>query len=162
MRLPNPWRAKRDKAGSLADNFWFWETKNLGQMKQTEWEAVCDGCGRCCLHKLEDADTGAVQPTNVACKLLDLETARCTDYKHRRIRVPDCLRLTSRNMADFPWLPSTCAYRLLARGESLPDWHYLVSGDREAVQRAGESIRGWTISEIDAGDLEHHCVERTL
>ncbi|MEM8696306.1 MAG: YcgN family cysteine cluster protein [Pseudomonadota bacterium] len=140
----------------------FWKTKRLDQMTRTEWEALCDGCGKCCLHKLEDEDTGAVQPTNVACKLLDRETARCTDYKRRRIKVPDCLRLTARNMQDFPWLPRTCAYRLLARGEKLPHWHYLVSGDREAVHRAGESVRGWTISELDAGDLEHHCVERDL
>lgn len=140
----------------------FWETKRLDRMTREEWEAVCDGCGKCCLHKLQDEDTGAVQPTNVACKLLDRETARCTDYKHRRIKVPDCLRLTARNMQDFPWLPQTCSYRLLARGEPLPGWHYLVCGDREAVHEAGESVRGWTISEVDAGDLEHHCVERDL
>ena len=140
----------------------FWETKRLDRMTRAEWEAVCDGCGKCCLHKLQDEDTGEVQPTNVACKLLDRETAQCTDYKHRRIKVPDCLRLTARNMDDFPWLPRTCSYRLLARGEPLPDWHYLVCGDREAVHEAGESVRGWTISEVDAGDLEHHCVERDL
>lgn len=140
----------------------FWETKRLERMTREEWEAVCDGCGKCCLHKLQDADTGAVQPTNVACKLLDRENARCSDYKHRRIKVPDCLRLTARNMGDFPWLPQTCSYRLLAQGEPLPDWHYLVCGDREAVHEAGESVRGWTISELDAGDLEHHCVERDL
>ena len=140
----------------------FWETKRLDQMTRSEWESLCDGCGKCCLHKLQDADTGEVQATNVACKLLDLDTARCTDYKHRKIRVPDCLRLTARNMADTPWLPRTCAYRLLAEGEPLPDWHYLVCGDRDAVHRAGESTRGWTIAETDAGDLEHHCVEREL
>lgn len=140
----------------------FWETKGLDQMTRSEWESLCDGCGKCCLHKLQDPDTDEVQATNVACKLLDLESARCSDYKHRKIRVPDCLRLTARNMADTPWLPRTCAYRLLAEGERLPEWHYLVCGDREAVHRAGESIRGWTISEVDAGDLEHHCVEREL
>ena len=140
----------------------FWETKGLDQMTRSEWESLCDGCGKCCLHKLQDPDTDEVQATNVACKLLDLETARCSDYKHRKIRVPDCLRLTARNMADTPWLPRTCAYRLLAEGERLTEWHYLVCGDREAVHRAGESIRGWTISEVDAGDLEHHCVEREL
>lgn len=140
----------------------FWETKTLDQMTRSEWEALCDGCGKCCLHKLEDEETGALQPTNVACKLLDLETARCTDYRHRQIHVPDCLRLTARKMDDFPWLPGTCAYRRLARGEPLPDWHYLVCGDREAVHEAGESIRGWTVSEKDAGDLDHHCVDRAL
>lgn len=140
----------------------FWETKRLDRMTRAEWEALCDGCGKCCLHKLQDEESGEVQPTNVACKLLDRESARCTDYRHRRIKVPDCLRLTARNMEDFPWLPRTCAYRLLARGEPLPAWHYLVCGDREAVHKAGESVRGWTISELDAGDLEHHCVERDL
>lgn len=91
MRSPKPWCAGRGKGQPVAGNFW--ETKYLDQMNRTEWEAVCDGCGRCCLHRLQDAETGAVQATNVACKLLDRETARCTDYKHRRITVPDCLRL---------------------------------------------------------------------
>ena len=140
----------------------FWETKTLAELDRGQWEALCDGCGKCCLHKLEDDETGELYPTNVACKLLDRRTAQCKDYKNRRTYVPDCVRLTNDNVATTDWLPSTCAYRLRANGEKLPDWHYLVSGDREAVHRAGESTRGWTVSEDDAGDLEFHLVDRTL
>lgn len=140
----------------------FWETKRLAELDRGQWEALCDGCGKCCLHKLEDDETGELYPTNVACKLLDRRTAQCKDYKNRRTYVPDCVRLTNDNVAATDWLPSTCAYRLRANGEPLPDWHYLVSGDREAVHRAGESTRGWTVSEDDAGDLEFHLVDRKL
>lgn len=140
----------------------FWETTPLDKMDRGQWEALCDGCGKCCLHKIEDADSGEILPTNIACKLLDIEAARCTDYRHRKARVPDCLRLTARKLQTIAWLPRTCAYRLLAEGEPLPDWHYLVSGDREAVHRAGESVRGWTVSESVAGAIEHHFVDRDL
>jgi uncharacterized cysteine cluster protein YcgN (CxxCxxCC family) len=140
----------------------FWETKTLAELDRGQWEALCDGCGKCCLHKLEDDETGELYPTNVACKLLDRRTAQCKDYKNRRTYVPDCVRLTNDNVATTDWLPSTCAYRLRANGEKLPDWHYLVSGDREAVHRAGQSTRGWTVSEDDAGDLEFHLVDRKL
>lgn len=140
----------------------FWEAVPLARMTRAQWESLCDGCGKCCLHKLEDADTGEIQPTNIACKLLDTQAARCTDYGHRRVRVPDCVRLTARNLKTIPWLPRTCAYRLLGEGKPLPQWHYLECGDREAVHRAGESVRGWTVSELDAGDPEHHCVDRIL
>jgi hypothetical protein len=140
----------------------FWETKTLAELDRGQWEALCDGCGKCCLHKLEDDETGELYPTNVACKLLDRRTAQCKDYKNRRTYVPDCVRLTNDNVATTDWLPSTCAYRLRANGEKLPDWHYLVCGDREAVHRAGESTRGWTVSEDDAGDLEFHLVDRQL
>jgi uncharacterized cysteine cluster protein YcgN (CxxCxxCC family) len=111
---------------------------------------------------VEDADTGRIHPTNVACRLLDRETARCSNYRHRRAYVPDCLRLTRGNLGGIGWLPATCAYRLRAQGLPLPDWHHLVCGDREAVHREGHSVRGWTISETLAGDLEHHIVERAL
>ena len=140
----------------------FWETKTLAELDRGQWEALCDGCGKCCLHKLEDDTTGELYPTNVACKLLDRRTAQCKDYKNRRSFVPDCVRLDIGNVFTTDWLPSTCAYRLRANGEALPEWHYLVSGDREAVHRAGESTRGWTVSEDDAGDLEFHLVDRTL
>jgi uncharacterized cysteine cluster protein YcgN (CxxCxxCC family) len=140
----------------------FWETKTLAELDRGQWEALCDGCGKCCLHKLEDEQTGELYPTNVACKLLDRRSAQCKDYKNRRTYVPDCVRLTNDNVATTDWLPSTCAYRLRANGEKLPDWHYLVCGDREAVHRAGESTRGWTVSEDDAGDLEFHLVDRKL
>lgn len=139
----------------------FWE-KPLAALDRAEWEALCDGCGKCCLHKLEDADTGEVHATNVACKLLDRHTARCTNYRGRKAYVPDCVRLTSSKVGALAWLPSTCAYRLRSEGKPLPEWHYLVCGDREAVHRAGMSIRGWTVGEDEAGDLEHHLVEREL
>jgi uncharacterized cysteine cluster protein YcgN (CxxCxxCC family) len=139
----------------------FWE-KPLGDLNRAEWEALCDGCGKCCLHKVEDEDTGHIYPTNVACRLLDRETARCSNYRNRRAFVPDCLRLTAAKLEEISWLPRTCAYRLRADGKPLPDWHYLISGDREAVHRAGQSVRGWTVAEVEAGDLENHLVEREI
>jgi len=114
------------------------------------------------VHKLEDEETGRIYPTNVACRLLDLKTARCGDYKHRRRHVPDCLTLTKGKVADIEWLPQSCAYRLRAEGRPLPEWHYLVCGDRDAVHRAGESIVGWTVSEDVAGPLENHLVHRVV
>ncbi|WP_420383389.1 YcgN family cysteine cluster protein [Novosphingobium sp.] len=136
----------------------FWN-KPLAALNREEWEALCDGCGKCCLHKLEDEDTGDVWRTNVACKLLDLKSGRCSDYRHRKAIVPDCLRLTLRLVNEVPWLPETCAYRLRAEGSPLPDWHYLESGDRDAVHRAGQSVVGKAISEVIAGPLEDHIVD---
>ncbi len=101
-------------------------------------------------------------PTNVACRLLDRRTGLCKDYKNRRVHVPECVRLTPRLVEEIDWLPSTCAYRLLGEGQGLPDWHPLVTSDPESVHRAGISVRGWTVSEDEAGDLEHHLVEREL
>jgi hypothetical protein len=140
----------------------FWE-RPIETLDRGQWEALCDGCGKCCIHKLEDEDTGELLPTNVACRLLDRRTGQCSDYKHRRAFVPECVRLTVAGVRrGIDWLPSTCAYRLRAADEPLPAWHYLVSGDRDAVHRAGESVKGWTVSEDDAGDLEHHIVDRPL
>ena len=139
----------------------FWE-KPLATLDRAEWEALCDGCGKCCLHKVEDEETGRIYATNVACRLLDRETAQCSNYRQRRAFVPDCLRLTLGKLDEIAWLPQTCAYRLRADGQPLPDWHYLISGDRETVHREGHSVRGWTISETLAGDLENHIVERPL
>ncbi|WP_448662761.1 YcgN family cysteine cluster protein [Sphingomonas sp. CJ20] len=140
----------------------FWEDTPLDKLDRAQWEALCDGCGKCCLHKLEDEDTGELLPTNVACRLLDRKMGMCSDYKHRHAYVSECVRLNKNNVRGIEWLPSTCAYRLRAAGEALPGWHYLVSGDREAVHRAGESTRGWTVSEDDVGDFEHHLVDRIL
>jgi uncharacterized cysteine cluster protein YcgN (CxxCxxCC family) len=140
----------------------FWETKTLAELDRGQWEALCDGCGKCCIHKLEDEETGDLYPTNVACRMLDRRSGQCKDYRNRRAYVPDCVRLTVKNVFTTDWLPSTCAYRLRANGEKLPDWHYLVCGDREAVHRAGESTRGWTVSEDEAGELEFHLVDRKL
>lgn len=139
----------------------FWEAP-LESLDRAQWEALCDGCGKCCLHKVEDEDTGRIYPTNVACKLLDLETTQCSDYKNRRAFVPDCLRLARGKIDDYGWLPSTCAYILRAAGEPLPEWHYLVSGDRNSVHAAGMSVKGRALSEIYAGPLEDHIVEQPL
>ncbi len=142
--------------GQLRDKFW---ELPLADLSEPEWEALCDGCGQCCLHKLEDMDTGEIERTNVACRLLDPATATCRDYRNRKAHVPDCLRLTLKLVKEVSWLPDSCAYRVRARGESLPQWHYLVCGDRDAVRRAGVSAAGRVISETDAGPLEHHIVE---
>jgi uncharacterized cysteine cluster protein YcgN (CxxCxxCC family) len=140
---------------SLRPDFW---TLPITALNRAEWEALCDGCGQCCLHKAEDEDTGAVYPTNVACKLLDVSTARCMDYPYRRKTVPDCIRLTPKLATSITWLPETCAYRLRAEDLPLPEWHYLLSGDREAVHRAGVSVRGKAIPEALAGPLEQHVI----
>jgi uncharacterized protein len=139
----------------------FWE-KPLKTLDQGEWEALCDGCGRCCVHKLEDEETGALYPTNVACRLLDRRSGQCRDYKNRMKLVSDCVKLDRKNLSALDWLPDTCAYRLRAAGKPLPRWHYLISGSRETVHETGQSTRGWTVSEDDAGELEYHVVERPL
>ncbi|WP_284124427.1 YcgN family cysteine cluster protein [Parerythrobacter aestuarii] len=142
--------------GALRDRFW---ELPLDQLSEPEWEALCDGCGRCCLHKIEDADTGEIEDTNVACKLLDIATARCTDYPNRKTFVPDCLRLTLKIVEDVTWLPDSCAYRRRADGRALPEWHYLMSGDPDAVHREGAGVAGRVVSETRAGPLEHHIVD---
>lgn len=142
--------------GDLREHFW---ELPLAELTRPEWEALCDGCGRCCLHKIEDADSGEIVDTNVACRLLDTQTARCRDYRNRKAFVPDCLRLTLLVVEDVTWLPPTCAYRLRAGGRRLPSWHYLISGDPEAVKRVGVSVSGRVVSETEAGPLEHHIVE---
>ena len=146
----------------MADSPPFWKTKTLAEMSRVEWESLCDSCGKCCLHKLEDEDTGELMATNVACRMLDRRTGRCSDYRNRRIHVPECVRLTPRLANEIEWLPSTCAYRLLANGEALPDWHPLITGDPDSTRKAGQSVSGWTVSEDEAGDLEYHLIDRDL
>lgn len=136
----------------------FWVVKALGEMSPAEWESLCDGCGRCCLEKLEDALTGEISHTDVACTLLDVGACRCTRYAERQRFVPECERLDPENVRRFEWLPSTCAYRLLAQGRPLPWWHHLVSGDPELVHRVGASVRGRAVPAARAGCLEHHIV----
>lgn len=136
----------------------FWRGRALGELSPDEWEALCDGCARCCLLKLEDATTGRVSYTNVRCRLLDPAACRCTDYPNRAARVPDCVTLTPDNVRDAGWLPRTCAYRLLATGGDLPEWHPLVSGDPLSVVRAGISVAGRTVPEEEARNPEHHIV----
>ena len=145
-----------------ADAYSPWWNKPLDRLDRGEWEALCDGCGRCCLHKLEDDETGELFPTNVACKLLERRSGQCSDYGNRKKHVADCVQLVPGKLEELEWLPNTCAYRLRAAGEPLPNWHYLVSGSRETVHQAGMSTRGWTVSEVDAGELEYHLVDRDL
>jgi hypothetical protein len=137
----------------------FWKAKRLEEMTDAEWESLCDGCGRCCLHKLRYEQPEALAYTNVACRLLDLGTCRCSDYAHRRARVPDCVQLTPDALREIDWLPPSCAYRRLAEGKDLLWWHPLVSGDPETVHTAGISVRGRAVSEKRAGPLEHHVVD---
>ncbi|MEZ7844584.1 MAG: YcgN family cysteine cluster protein [Rhodospirillales bacterium] len=136
----------------------FWKQKTLLEMTKPEWESLCDGCGRCCLNKLENEDTLEIYHTNVACRLLDMETCKCSSYPDRKRFVPECQILTARNLKKYPWLPSTCAYRLLSEGHDLAWWHPLVSGDPETVNEAGISVRGRIVSERDTKDLENHIV----
>ncbi len=131
----------------------FWRRKALSEMTRAEWESLCDGCGRCCLNKLIDEDTGGTVFTDVGCKLLDARNCRCTDYANRQRKVKDCVRLTSRNVRRLSWLPPTCAYRIVANGGDLPWWHHLKSGSRETVHQAGISVRGRvSASEVDVPD----------
>ncbi|WP_026604402.1 YcgN family cysteine cluster protein [Methylomonas sp. 11b] len=137
----------------------FWETKTLAQMSTEEWESLCDNCGKCCLNKLEDEDTGEIAFTSVACDLIDLESCRCTRYSERCTLVPECIDLKQHDFAEYNWLPSTCAYRLLTDGERLPNWHPLISGTSESVKEAGVSIGSYAIKESQVTDLEDHIIE---
>ena len=136
----------------------FWKRKKLSEMNRKEWESLCDGCGKCCLHKLEDFVSGEISYTNVACHMLDTKACRCTDYENRTAQVPDCVALTAENIPALHWMPTTCAYRLLAEGKDLAWWHPLVSGDPETVVQAGMSIKGRTIEESEIDDIEDHIV----
>ena len=136
----------------------YWQRKRLSEMTRAEWEALCDGCGRCCLNKIEDEPTGKISYTDISCRLLDTKTCRCASYEDRKRFVPECQILTSRNLNKYSWLPSTCAYRLLKEGKHLQWWHPLVSGDPETVHNAGISVRDKVISERECDDLENHVV----
>ena len=134
----------------------FWKRRTLAQMSRQEWEALCDGCGMCCVNKLEYEGTGELAQTDTCCKLLDPKTARCRDYKNRKKIVPDCVRLTLTKLAAIRWLPPTCAYKLRFEGKALPPWHPLLSGDPDSVHRAGVSVQGRVEAsedEIDTDDL---------
>ncbi|MEM8787405.1 MAG: YcgN family cysteine cluster protein [Pseudomonadota bacterium] len=140
----------------------FWETVPLDDLTRPEWEALCDGCGKCCLRKLEYEDTGEVEYTNVACRLLNRDSCRCRDYPNRQRQVPDCIVIRPENLGEILyWLPKTCAYRLRAAGQPLADWHPLVSGDPGSVHRAGISLAGRMVSErgVSDDDLDDYVVE---
>ena len=143
----------------------FWKRKAMKDMSQSEWESLCDGCGRCCLNKLMEEGTDRTYYTDVGCRLLDGEACRCKDYKHRAAKVDDCVQLSPRNINRISWLPPTCAYKLVAAGKDLYWWHPLVSGDPETVHQAGVSVRGKVgASEVDVPDdkLEDHLVSWPL
>lgn len=143
----------------------FWETTPLDRMSRKEWEALCDGCGKCCLNKLEDDETGEVALTNVACRLFDDATCRCAQYDIRHQFVPECISLSAKNLEkNLYWMPETCAYKLLWRGKSLYDWHPLISGDPQTVHDAGVSMKNRTQPEfeIDEDDWEDHVIEEPV
>lgn len=136
----------------------FWQDKGLQEMTEREWESLCDGCGRCCLNKLEDEDTGEIFYTRAACRLLDIERCRCTRYTGRIREMSGCLDLRE-GFSQFHWLPRTCAYRLLHEGKGLPEWHPLLTGRAESVHEAGISVRSVAISEAEVDDIEDHVME---
>ena len=143
----------------------FWETKTLSRMTRREWEALCDGCGKCCLNKLEDDETGEVALTRVACRLLDDQTCRCAHYENRHQFIPECIVLRPHNLDTHAyWMPQTCAYRLLWQGKPLPGWHPLITGDPNSVHSAGVSVQGMTVSEFDTPeeDWEDYIIEEPI
>jgi len=136
----------------------FWETKSLDEMNNKEWESLCDGCGKCCLIKLEDAETRELSYTDVACHLLNASTCQCKNYSKRKELVDDCLQLQPDDVENFNWLPRTCAYRLIYEGKVLPDWHYLVCGDKNTVHKKMMSVKNRVESETDVLEISEHIV----
>lgn len=138
----------------------FWKNKTLSELSPEEWEALCDGCGICCLYKIEDEDSGEVHLTNVACRFLDEVSCVCKLYDDRKNAMPTCIKLTPVNVANLDWLPDTCAYRLILNGKPLPDWHHLISGDLNTIHNAGISVLGKVVDEsfINMNKLEEHMV----
>ncbi len=135
-----------------------WLEKPLNELSQSQWESLCDGCGKCCMSKLQDSDSGKIYYTNVACKLFDSKTCRCTNYKNRTSLVPECIEITMQKPEVFAWLPKTCAYRLRYESKPLLDWHPLVAGHSDQMHKKNHSVMNKTIDPNDAGSLEHHLV----
>jgi uncharacterized cysteine cluster protein YcgN (CxxCxxCC family) len=139
----------------------FWQTRTLAELSKAEWESLCDGCGRCCLRKLEDSNSGQIAYTDVSCRLLDTDTCRCRNYARRTELVADCVELTPDDLDMLEWMPSTCAYRLLHSGKPLPDWHPLVSGSAESVHAAGIAVTGRCVSEefVHEEEIEFRIID---
>lgn len=139
----------------------FWKEKLLTALTQEEWESLCDGCAKCCIIKFEDEDTGRIYHTNVVCELLDIYHCKCTRYAERSVLVPTCLTLNPALIHELKWMPDTCAYRLLAEGKDLPDWHPLISGDPKTVHKAGISVRGKVVSakDVEEDDLFDYVID---
>ena len=146
----------------MSNNLPWWEAKKLHDMTRDEWEQICDHCSKCCLHKLEDEDDGMVYYTDVACSLVDPKTCHCTEYLNRQKHVPDCVKLTVANIDQIQWMPPSCSYRVLKEGGHLPEWHHLLTGDKNSIHKAGKSIKGKYIDESAVDDLEEHVVEWPL
>lgn len=163
---PLPFRTAPAQCGTMSSlRPRFWETVPLKRMSPAEWEALCDGCGKCCLNKLEYEDTGEIAYTSVACRLLDTRTGRCTDYPNRTRRVPECMVLTPRSLEDaVRWLPETCAYKRLWQGRTLPEWHPLITGDPDSTRKSGNSVAGRAVSETDIPEeaWEYHIIEEAI
>jgi len=134
----------------------FWKDKTLSELSRSEWELLCDGCAKCCLHKIEDEDSGIIFSTNVVCQYLDSEQCQCSNYEQRSVLVPECVTLDIDNLQQVYFMPDTCSYRLLAEGKPLPAWHPLITGNKESTHESGHSVRGKVISELDSDDLMHH------
>lgn len=132
----------------------FWQTKTLGEMSDAEWESLCDGCGKCCLIRLEDDESGEIYTTDAHCRLFDNQTCRCSNYANRKLVVSDCVILKPDNVDGLKWMPRTCAYKLLSEGKPLPDWHHLVSGTHETIHKAGMSVQDATVTELGLSDDE--------
>ncbi|CAA6801662.1 MAG: conserved protein of unknown function; putative YcgN protein [uncultured Thiotrichaceae bacterium] len=142
-------------------NKW-WEEKRLSALSREEWESLCDHCGKCCLLKLEDEDTGDVYYTDVACSLVDAKSCHCGNYSERETLVPDCLKLTPDNLEQLAWMPLSCAYRRIMEGRGLPEWHHLVCGSKDEIHRQGLSIKGRYVDENEVRDIQEHIVEWPL
>ena len=135
----------------------FWETKKLSEMNFSEWESLCDGCGKCCLIKLEDQQ-GKIEYTNVACKLLTLNSCPCNDYQNRREKVKDCVKLSPKNINEIKWMPSTCSYKLIFEGKNLPSWHHLITNDKSSIHNAHQSVKEKVIKEKSNMDFEKYII----
>ena len=136
----------------------FWETKDMHEMTDEEWESLCDGCARCCLYQFEDEETGRLLQTDVVCGLLDIDQCRCTDYANRHVRMPECIRVTPENILTLDWMPDSCSYRRIALGKGLADWHPLITGIESSTRDSGHSVRGRVVSANDVDDIEDRII----